>query len=175
MQNLSTGDFIQFLLNPEQMQTQIQASYASKSTIGGSHQWLQYTGTSNVKFNITATFSMAVHLARIRGGRKFSQSEFDQLFDEFEDYRRFLMEFMYPRGKANDPLRRSPPTCLLLWPKHVAMVVVVRSLSFQDKRFNQDQRCVEFAAQMQLEEYRQHRLTSTEARKKGFRQAKAMV
>lgn len=168
LQRLDNGDFITFLINPDQVQSAISVSYSQKPTIGGSRQRLQYQYTSNPTFSLSAVFSRYVHFERNMSGAQFSTTDIDSMIKGFEDYRRFLLSLCYPAGAVNDPLRKAPPIALFVWPGFIAIKVVVRSLSFTDTQFDTKLRPVVFTAAMQLEEFRRYRLTADDAKKTGF-------
>jgi hypothetical protein len=178
LQNLSTFGHMKFLLNPNELQTQVSANYVQKNTIGGSHQWLQYTHTTNVTYNLGLVFSMAVfsdvHRSSFAGG-KLDQTALEWMPHIFESYRNFLLSLLYPVGQASDPLRRSPPIALLLWPRHVAMKVVLRSLNITDRRFDRKGNPVEWEAACVFEEFRQYRLTSLQIQNKGLKRTQGLA
>jgi len=175
MQNLHTGDFIQFMLNPTQLRRQLKVSYGRVATRAGSHQWLQYRYTGNVVFTLDLVFSRYVYMSLERSGRPFGPSEYKYIQDDFEDGQRFLLEACYPRGEATDVVRRSPPQMLLLWPRHIAVVCVVTSLGIMDDLFDADQRVVGYTVNVTLEEHRTYRLTGAEVRRQGMKRAKPRV
>ena len=174
LQNLETAEFMEFLMNPEELRARITVNYARQPTHGGSHHWLQYQNTSNATFPLTLIFPRHVLISSERDGAgRLTTGQIAGIQDKFEDYRKFLLALCYPVGQRNAPMRRSPPPALLLWPSHVAIKVVLTSLEFRDPIFDQKQRSMEIRAQCEFEEYRQYRLTSSDARQKGFMRARA--
>lgn len=167
LQNLDTGELRRFLINPEELTYAISVNYAQQMPIAGSRQRLQYMGTNNATWPLTLRYDKYVHLAASRGGSLSSEAERQKLDEEFIDHEKFLLAFCYPGGPANDPLWRSPPTGLLLWPGEVAIQIVIRSFSAARKRFDKRLKVSYLEIKMQWEEARTWRLTSAAARREG--------
>jgi hypothetical protein len=171
MRNMITNEEIAFQFNPNQLSKSLSVNYARHKPIGNSHDVLHYQSTGNTTIPLTLMFSLAayVDLHRGAGTGRLSEAALRQILIDFEDQRNFFVSLCYPAGRASDPLRRAPPTALLLWPKSVAMEVVVTRYQDTDTQFNLQQDTRMFSVQLALEEYRRWRLTSSMARKAGFK------
>lgn len=171
MQNLHTAEELQFQFNPKQLQKSLDANYVRQQTLGGTRERLHYRSTGNLKIPLQLQFSLADYIDRHRGAGRgtLSDAALKQVVIDFEDQRNFFVSLLYPIGRANDPLRRAPPTALLLWPKNVAMEVVVLNYRDSDTLFNLEQQTRMFTIDLNLEEQRRWRMTSSVARRVGFK------
>lgn len=171
MQNLHTGEEAQFQFNPQQLTKSLDANYARQQTLGGTRERLHYRNTGNLKIPLQLQFSLADYVDRNRGAGQgtLSDAALKQIVLDFEDQRKFFQALFYPIGRANDPLRRSPPTALLLWPKNVAIEVVAMNYRDNDTLFNLQQETRMFSLNINLEEQRRWRMTSAIARRVGFK------
>ncbi len=173
VQNMATGDFSNFLFNPEQLSRQIGVNYTTLKTRGGSHGWNQYDNTDNVKVPLKIVYSLSAYAELSRhGNEKFTRADELAIRTSFEDERNFFVEMCYPVGRPNDPLLRAPPTMLLMYPANTSMEFIVKSYQDSDTVFDTDMNTMIFTVSLQLEEQRTWRLTSAEARRIGFKRAK---
>lgn len=167
--NLATTEILDFLFSPQGVDTTIAVNYAKQVPIASSYERLHFQGTSNVTFQFELLVNRQIVAKRILSGSTASASSlFPKIRQEFNKHRNFLMALCYPQGKKNDVVRRSPPRALFLWPRFIAMEVVVRQLSFKDEMFAVDGSPIQFRASLQLEEIRDYRLTSAAARRQGL-------
>ncbi len=171
IQNLATAEELQFQFNPQQLNKALATEYIRQKVLGGTRDRLHYRGTGNLSFPLRLQFSLADYIDRHRGAGRgtLSEAALKQIVIDFEDQRNFFLSFLYPVGAANDPLRRSPPTALLLWPKNVAMEVVVLNYQDSDTLFNTEQQTRMFSINLNFEESRRWRMTSSMARRVGFK------
>jgi hypothetical protein len=167
--NEDTNESQVFMFNPTQLVTAIQVNWDKDAGIGASFERLGYRNTANAEFNLTLIHDFKAWISRTRSpGERFSQSESDNLRDEFEQHRRFLMALCYPRGRWNDVLRRSPPPATLMWPGYLAIRVVINSVQFTDKEFDDNSKPLAFDAACVFQELRVYRLTSADVYRRGF-------
>ncbi len=167
--NEASGEMHEFLFNPEQLTSGITVNWDKMTPIAASFDRLHYRSTSNATFAL----ELIVHRMLIAKRRRDAsgvvpRADFGAIRKEFDDRRNFLIALCYPRGLPNDPVRRSPPKALLLWPRFLAVEVVVNSLNFVDSAFAQNGEPISFSASLDLQETRDFRLTSSVARREGF-------
>ncbi|NIO74656.1 MAG: hypothetical protein GTN69_01915 [Armatimonadetes bacterium] len=175
MQNMATADFTNFLFNPQQLQPALAVAYSRLRPLGGTHQELHYDGTDNLKIPFTLEWSLGAYAEEQRTGRTISLADAKSILEQFQDEHNFFVELGYPVGAANDALRRAPPTVLLMWPRHISMECVVNGLTWNYTDFSEEGYVTNYSVQLQLEEWRTWRLTSSEARRIGFKRAKPLL
>lgn len=164
--NEETGDLREFLINPEELKTQVDVTWNRQAALGASGERLSYGHTAAAKFDLTLRYHRMEFVERYRpndrAGYRSDPGKLKQAAIEFENHRRFLLSLCYPRGRTTDILRRSPPMCLLIWPNYLAVRVVVLNLSITDRAFAIDGAPVAFEAALSMLEYRTYRLTSVD-------------
>jgi hypothetical protein len=155
--DLSTGEDVAFLFNPEQLNEQISVEYSRRSVPGMSHQPLQYqyTGNHQVMLDIYLHGVGDTKLALI------------------DDIRRFLLSLCYPKGNAGSIDDGAPPRVLFVWPSIYSMTCVVRAVNNTASQFRPDGKIVRSIASVTLEEIRDARLTSDTVRRHGTRRSSA--
>lgn len=172
LMNLQTRKLLSFFMNPTEFTTNVGVTWAKQQTLGGTSERMHYRGTSNLTFGLELHFNRVLYADHFRtapppvgGGAlpQLSANELQQIAKAFENYRKFLLALAYPVGSARDVLKRSPPHALLIWPKTVAVRVVLTTLQLRDNLFANDGTPTQFTANCQFEEYRTYRLTSSEA------------
>lgn len=168
--NQATNEARTFLFNPQRVETRLTVNWEKHVAIAASHERLHFRNTSNATFTLELLVNRMIIAKRIGNVPALQRSAlFAQIRKEFDDHRNFLLALCYPRGRANDPVRRSPPRALFLWPRFLALDVVVNSLSFTDEAFATNLEPIQFRAALELQEVRDFRLTSAMARRDGFR------
>jgi hypothetical protein len=170
--NLGTNQLIRFFMNPTELSSQISVNWSKQQALGASYQRMHYRGTNNMTFNLELHFNRILFVEHHRTGPSpqfgkplgegLTRSELRRIAKKFEGYRKFLLGLCYPRGNVRDVIRRSPPHALLLWPKTVAIRVVMTSLGTRDTQFANDGTPTSFVASCAFEEFRTYRLTSGE-------------
>lgn len=167
--NEETNESWPFVINPENLTVQISVNWTKAAALGASFERMHYRNTANATFDLIVKANRIMFVDMQRGpGVTLTQGNYSDIKLDFESRRNFLMSLCYPRGRQNDVLRRSPPTCLLVWPGYLAVRAVMRSLQMRDTQFAQDGSPVAFEAACQFEEYRTYRLTSAEVLAAGF-------
>jgi hypothetical protein len=166
--NLSTGELHEFQYNPEQLRASLRVNYARKSPHASSHAWLQYRGTSNITIPLKLIFHRGAFLRRQRGLTGSTRST-AKLIERFESWRPFLYEMCYPEGDPRDPLRRAPPLARLTYPGWLAIDLAITGLDITDLAFDVKLRPVHSEADIQFEEHRIWRMSSSMARQLGMR------
>lgn len=173
IQNRVNGESITFLLNPKEFQVQVTPHYGKLHSRGGTYETLHYEYTGNPSIPLTLVFARYVHISLLRGSLpQFEEKQHKVIQEGFEVYRRFLLALCYPVGNARDQFRRSPPSALLMWPDHVAMEIVLEDVTFTDNKFDMKSRSMAFKADLKFTAIRSWRLTSENAFRMGFKQAK---
>jgi hypothetical protein len=168
--NQATNEPRVFFFNPLSVTSNVTVNWDKHVSIGASYERLHYRNTSNATFNLELIVNRMVLAKRFRDKGKISREIFPIIRNEFDDYRKYLLSLCYPRGRPNDPIRRSPPRVLFLWPRFLAIEAVVSGqLSFVDEQFAQNAEPIHFRATLPLEEVRDFRLTSAQIRREGFR------
>jgi hypothetical protein len=170
--NMATNEEIELLFNPTQLQKSVNVNYAEHKTIGGSHDHLQYLNTGSASMPLELFFSLPayVDLHRGAGTGRLGDAARKRILQDFEDLRSSFHEFLYPVGRASDPFTRAPPTLLLQWPTTLALeALVVGQYQETDTNFNLDSVPTHFRITLPLREERRWRLTSSQARKIGWK------
>lgn len=157
--NLSTGETLEALFNPEQFEREIAVQYARKRPLGLPHEVLQYTGTDNTKLPAIDLYARS------------SGDEIDRA--QIEDFMRFLESLCYPPDSAQSVVQGSPPRVLFVWPNLLQLTCVVTNIRFRYQRFALDGGVTRFTASVALEEIRDVRLTSEAVRTVGGQRSPA--
>lgn len=166
--NQATNETRVFLFNPESVDSRIRVNWNKHVSLGASMERMHFKNTSNVTFAMELLVNRMILAKRFRAAGKIDPGIFPIIRNEFDDYRKFLLSLCYPRGTPNDPVRRSPPRVLILWPRFLAIEAVVTSMSFRDESFAENLEPISFRATVEFEEIRDFRLTSNVIRRSGF-------
>lgn len=175
--NLQTQKMLEFFMNPTELSMSLTVNWTKQQTLGGTYERMHYRGTTNPTFPLELHFNRLLYADSFRtatnsagrgGGAELSPSELKEISDAFEGYRRFLLALAYPVGNVREVLRRSPPHALLLWPKVLAVRVVLTSLTIRDTSFANDGAPSAFNASCTFEEFRTYRLTSSDVTASGM-------
>lgn len=168
--NLDTAEIVEFYFNPKQLSIALQANYSKVAGIGSSSQRLHYNYTANIPVPIelfmdhqmiAELFDPAIGLADI-------EQDITHILD---DYRNFFMSLLYPVGRQDDPIRRSPPRVLFTWPDLAELYVRITQVAMQFTRFKDAGGAVQYRLPIQMETAHNERLTSGVVRKRGLRLA----
>ncbi len=167
--NQATAEMQEFLFNPIQVTTNLTVNWDRHVSLAASFERLHYRNTSNVTVSLELTVNrMMIALRRRDVSGRVPRGQFASIREEFSDRRKFLLSLCYPRGLPNDPVRRSPPSALFLWPSFMAMEIVITQVGFTDEAWAINGEPISFKANLQLEEVRDYRLTSAQARRDGY-------
>ena len=157
----STAEVLRFAFSPKQFGAQIGANYNKASSLGGTGQRLHFGYTSNFTFSIE--MYMDKHALEVETEDEFLASAM------MTDVQKFLLSCVFPVGRQNDPIRRSPPKLLFLWPNIVEMPVRVITQNFQFEKFENDLSPWIYRVPISLEsDLSTVRVTSDVARIRGF-------
>ena len=119
--NISTGESIECMFNPEKLKVKISANYNRISVPGLSHQPLQYQSTGNrqlpgVEFYLDKFFAA-------------KQSDDDDILH----FRDFFVSLTKPTQ-----IYHAPPRTLFLWSGVITIETVITDLEFQYRKISQD-------------------------------------
>lgn len=164
LMNTATAEVQRFNFNPQQLSGQIQPVWNRANGLGASSQRLHYGYTQNPKFTIDLYMDRQMLIDRI--GDEAAGFMADTLMD---DLQKFLLSLVYPLGRQNDPIRRSPPRVYFLWPNIVEMPVRVMSEQFNFTKFKTNLGPWQYSVPISLEgDLGGQRITSSVARTRGF-------
>lgn len=149
--DLRTAETFEAQFNPTELEESIDVAYSELGVPGLPHAPLQYSGTSNKKFEFELFVSTHGALERGLG----------------EDFRRFLESLCYPAAVADTVLTGAPPRVLFVWPRLVSLTCVIRTLKFRHQRFAIDGGTTRYVASVSVSEIRDARLTSDDVRRVG--------
>jgi hypothetical protein len=167
--NLATNELRPFRMNPAELPVNITVNWGKVAGMGADFEWLHYHHTASPTFALELhQYRMAMVEQRHHGRSSLTASDVEEVREQYESDRRFLLSLCYPQGRQNDLVKRSPPPCLLLWPKLLAVKVVVESLAIKDTLFARDGSSLEFVANLGLIESRTYRLTSEDVARVGL-------
>lgn len=165
--NLETEEKLQAQFNPEQLALGIKAVYNKQVIPGMSHTLRQFSHTDDLTLQFDLAFRVTDYPAfgPLMGpavpGASFTLK--DRLAAE-----RFLLSLVVPRGGAEVIGRNSPPSVLVVWPHFLAFTAIVLDVQFRYTAFNVQGHPTEFSATLSIEEMRDIRYTSLDARQDGF-------
>lgn len=168
--NLENNQKFEFLFNPDTLEENYEPKYTRHSSIGLSHERMQYVGNKNTKIPLEVVFDQLVYDER---------DIVDSIFDEIgggpevrpqnvvERRRRELLELIYPR-KGSSLVSASPPPVLFHWPGMINMRVRITSLKFRHRMFAAVTLMPRImVAQIELEEEPLERIYSEDALRNG--------
>ena len=166
MVKTSTAEVLRFHFNPERLGAQIQAQYARAAALGGTGQRLHFGHTRN--FIIRTDLYMDRHALLMKDP---TNGEFlaDTLM---QDVQKFLLSLVFPVGRQNDPIRRSPPRLLFLWPNIMELPGRMMSESCNIERVESDLKPWVYRVPLVMEsDLSATRITSDVIRVRGFQLA----
>ena len=152
--NLSTGESIEFLLNPTQFNEKVTVNYNRLQIPGLSHQVLQFINTANT------TLPVEFYLDKFFA-RKVSSDP------DILDFKKFLQALTVPTAGAEDVVGGAPPRALFIWPALVSLTCVLTSLEFRYQQFGANSHVLVYTARTNFEEIREIRITSEDIRELG--------
>jgi hypothetical protein len=162
--NLVTTEVFQPLFNPQQLTAQITANYNRAASIGGTGARMHFGSTSNFTFTLDIYMD---HQALL-----MEDPNEGLVTAKMTDVQKFLLSLVFPVGKQNDPIRRSPPKVLFIWPNIIEMPVRVTSEAFTFQRFKPNLGPWVYRVPVAMEsDLRGERITSEVARIRGFQLA----
>lgn len=154
--DLSTGEDMEVMFNPEAMKERIEVAYSRLTIPGLSHRPLQYTNTGNHEAPIELYF----------------QGSTEDELDRLDDWRRFMLSLAYPKGNAGTIDDGAPPRILFVWPNVWTFTVILTSIEIASSAFSiADLRITRMIATLGIEEIRDVRLTSEDVRRNGTRRS----
>ncbi len=138
--NVSTGEALECLFNPPQLQERIEVHWSRAAPLGLGHQVLQYESTGNralggVEFYVDRFFARAV------------ESDPDVL--AFAEFMRALTR--PPEGSV-DVASTAPPRVLIVWPNVLTIETVVTELELKFTDFAQDGSVLVYTATCSFEQ-----------------------
>lgn len=156
---------MEFPLNPESLQTALQANYNAAQPVGHSHPILQYTGTGALSLD----FQLPLDSTVLRSGHRRE----DEFFDVTARVS-FLHSLLYPLGQGNNFTRSRPPQALFVFGDLIRLRGFLMKVAVSWQHFAaspvprehlQPERAV---ASVTFQEQLTRRLTSGEARSLGM-------
>ena len=140
--------------NPNDFTEKIKVNYASIKIPGLSHQPLQYSHTENWKVSFELWW----------------YSHDQKELDDANKARRLLQSWTIP-DIAQDVEGGPPPRILVVWPKLLSIVCVIRELDFTHKLFKKDGESFHRLCKVNFEEIRDLRLYGFQVRNDGTMRA----
>ena len=139
LKNLENGRTNGFLFNPSEFEEAYEARYARHSSVGLSHQRMQFVGNTNARITMDLIFDEIVYRdQRKRGLRRVITGSGDASTraqnDDVDSWRRRFFEFLYPR-RTQRLSSAAPPAVLFHWPGIISMRVRVTSVRFRHVQF----------------------------------------
>lgn len=151
--NVTTGEGIDVLINPTQLQQAVSVNYARQQVPGMSHQPLQYISTGN----------------RVVGPVQFQMdrlvAEATQDSPEILDFQQFIEALTVPAAGTGGPADTRPPRVLIVWPGVMTVEAVVTSADFLFIDFGEDASALAYVANVTFEEALDVRRTSQQLRR----------
>lgn len=154
--NVASGESMECLFNPSQLNEKLQVNWNRLVVPGLSHQPLQFQSTSNRQLT-----GVEFYLDR------FFASEQPAAPDILQ-FRGFLRALTVPPRGAEGVAATAPPRALVIWPGVITAECVVASVEFQYQRFGADGSLLVYTATTTFEEILDTRVTSDELRVEGL-------
>lgn len=152
--NLTTGETMEALFNPEQLKEKISVNWNRLPVPGLSHQVLQFQSTGN-----TVLSGLDFYLDRFFASKQSNAPEIMQ-------FRAFLRSFTVPTEPVVGSPLVAPPRALFVWPGLFSMEAVVTEVEFTYKQFSvKDGQVLIYTAVLGLEQIRDERVTSEQLRR----------
>lgn len=137
--NVTTGERIEVLANPEELSEVRSATFARPAVIGLGHRPMHYTGSENARIQ-KLTLWIDAHVAAERGGA----------FD-VDGFAGFLRAFTVPPLVGGEP-GSEPPRLLLVWPGLLSLQGFVTGLELRYTQFAESGEPIRYTASLDLEE-----------------------
>lgn len=156
----SRSDRIEAQFNPEEFSLGIGAVYKDQTIPGMSHMVKQFSHTKNLSLSFELHWHVHAPLE--------ASDHFPRL--SIEERRRvegFFLSLTVPRG-GDALLRNRPPSVLVVWPQCLTFQGVVTECPLKYTRFNREGAPVQLSATVTMEELRDLRYTSRDARMMGL-------
>ncbi len=118
--NVSTGERITPIFNPQAFRFQIQAIWSELTVPGAGYMPQQYSHTTNGTHPLDLFYT-------VRDDSERRQRDKDE---------RFLLALCFPRRGAGSIPQHPPPKALISWPRHYRLLCVIRSFETTVPRFN---------------------------------------
>lgn len=150
--NLATGEERAVPRNPNEPSWEVEAEFDRSKIPGLSHQPQQFIATSNFELEYEIETMVVTPLE----------------LQELEAFRKFCLSLTVPRRNGLDEGSGGLPRVLFVWPNYCTITCFVTSLGEKTKRQNRNGSVVESTIKMKLEEVRDVRLTSEDARRVGL-------
>lgn len=150
--NSLTGEAMEPMFNPTQVQEQMQARYQRHQAPGLAWEPLHYVGTSNRTFQGVEFYV----------DRFFAQAQSDAV--DIREFRAFLRAFMAPPEASAGTPSGAPPRLLFIWPDVAVMEAIVTELDFQYRQFDAFAGVLVYTATCSLEAVAMRPVTSESLR-----------
>jgi hypothetical protein len=141
--NISTGESIECLFNPTQLNEQVKVNWNRLTVHGLSHQVLQYQSTGNRQIS-----GVEFYLDRFFATKQPGNPDILQ-------FRSFLRALTLPPAEMLAPAR-----ALIIWPNVLTVETVLTDLEFQYRQFGTDASVLVYTAVCTFEEILNLRLTA---------------
>jgi hypothetical protein len=141
--NISTGESIECLFNPTQLNEQVKVNWNRLTVPGLSHQVLQYQSTGNRQIS-----GVEFYLDRFFATKQPGNPDILQ-------FRSFLRALTLPPAEMLAPAR-----ALIIWPKVLTVETVLTDLEFQYRQFGTDASVLVYTAICTFEEILSLRLSA---------------
>jgi len=151
LMNLETAEDMELLLNPGEFTEQVSVDWNRLDVPGLPHKVLQYAGSSN------ASLRLELAMDRFVASERSGEPNPDII-----DFRNFILSLTAPGEQAAGVVGGRPPRVLFVWPAELVTLecVVVGTVEFTYSRFAITGDVLYYTVGLELEEYRETRLTS---------------
>jgi len=159
--------------NPNELALTIKAVWQKTTIPGMSHTLRQFSHTDDLGLKLDLYFRVSAPAAAVAAGlveRPDSRLEPFTLDDRFHA-ESFLFSLCVPRGDSSFVTRNSPPKVLVVWPEFLSFEAIINDVDFKYTGFNVTGEPTEFTASLSIEEMRDLRYTSLDARLGGFQRS----
>ncbi len=157
------SDRVEAQFNPEEFSLAIGAVYKNQAIPGMSHTLKQFGNTKDLSLK----FELAWHVhAPLEASDHFPRFT----IEERKRVEGFFLALPVPRG-GDALMRNRPPQVLVVWPQCLTFQGVVTDIDLKYLRFNREGAPVQMTISVTMEEIRDLRYTSTDARQMGLMRA----
>ncbi len=150
--NVTSGESIECLFNPTQLNEKVQVNWSRLAVPGLSHQVLQFQSTANRQLS-----GLEFYLDRFFAAEQPGDVN-------ILEFRAFLRALTVPPKGTEGVAATAPPRLLFIWPGVVTVECVVASVEFQYKQLAVDGTVLVYTASVSFEEILDTRVTSEELR-----------
>lgn len=160
--------------NPEELTLATASVYKDQTILGMSHTLKQFSNTKNLTLSFDLHFQVhdpLTDFAMTPEGTKRPVGVSDHFprlsIRERTRIEGFLLALCVPQG-VETIARNRPPMVLVVWPQCLTFAGIVDTVSLKYTRFNMEGAPVAFTASISMEEIRDLRYTSDDARMMGL-------